>query len=306
VRTTTPAPSTPHIPTQPERPRLHRLATRLADVRALDAPAYRVLSVLGRVVRPGGVRDTLSGTFLGHPLHPLLTDLPIGAWMSALALDATTGRRGADAARRLVGLGVLAALPTAASGAVEWGDSARARPSTRRVGIVHAAANATALMLFAASYLRRRDPGAGRGLSLAGAGALTIGGFLGGHLSYVHGEGVARTTFEPDTREWTATMPISELGEGEMASVTVQGVPVLIAEHEGSIYALADHCTHRGGPLHEGTLADGCVTCPWHGSRFRLADGAVDHGPASSPQPAYETRVRDGRIEIRQVTHPTP
>lgn len=305
MQTPSPVAPAPHLPTAPAQPRMHRLASDLADVTALDPPAHTVLSVVGRVVRPGPVRDALSGTFLGHALHPLLTDLPIGAWTSALALDLVGGPDSAPAARRLIGMGIAAALPTALTGVVEWSDSARTRSATRRVGLVHGLANATALALFTASYARRRN-GGGRLLALAGAGALAVGGHLGGHLSYVHGEGVARTTFEDGPREWTPTIPAAELGDGQMTCVEAHGEAILLAREDGVVYALADHCNHRGGRLHEGELSDGCVTCPLHGSRFALADGAVRRGPAGSPQPAYETRVRDGRIEVRQTTDPTP
>lgn len=295
-----------HIPAPPRRPALHALAHQIGRVEALDAPANGVLGVLGKLLRPGPLRDVLSGTPLGHALHPLMTDLPIGAWTSATILDVAGGAQSRPAAQRLVGVGVLAALPTAVTGWVEWGDSAKTRSATRRIGLVHAAANVAALTLYGASYLRRRSGNGGRGLAFAGAGALAVGGHLGGHLAFVHGEGVAATTFEPATGEWTATVPLDELAEGTMTCAQVDGVPVLVALHEGVTYALADHCTHRGGPLHEGELDDGCVVCPWHGSRFALDDGAVRRGPAAVPQPAYETRVRDGRIEVRRTTDPTP
>jgi nitrite reductase/ring-hydroxylating ferredoxin subunit/uncharacterized membrane protein len=298
--------SSTRTPPEPRRPTLHRLATEIGKVEALDAPATRLLDALSGVVRPGRVRDVLSGTFLGHPLHPLLTDLPIGTWVSALVLDLTGGPQAAPAARRLVGVGVLAALPTAASGYLEWADSARARAATRRVGLVHATANVTALSLFGASWLARRRGGGGRRLALAGAGALTVGGHLGGHLSYVHGEGVAVTTFQQGPQDWAPTILDAELAEGQMAGFETDDARILLVRQDGCLYALDDRCTHRGGPLHEGELGAGCVTCPWHGSRFALADGAVQRGPAGSPQPAYATRVREGRIEVRQATDPTP
>jgi nitrite reductase/ring-hydroxylating ferredoxin subunit/uncharacterized membrane protein len=295
-----------HIPAPPRRPVAHRFASELARVAALDPPAERLLGLLGNALRPGALRDALSGTPLGHALHPLLTDLPIGAWTSATILDATGGGASAPAARRLIGVGILAALPTAASGWVEWGDSAKARPATRRVGLVHAAANVAALTLYGASYLRRRGGHGGRALAFAGAGALAVGGHLGGHLAYVHGEGVAETTFEDGPREWVPTVPLAELTDGRMTCVEAAGVPVLLVLRDGVAYALANRCTHRGGALHEGELEGDRVVCPLHGSRFALDAAVVERGPAASPQPAYETRVRDGRVEVRQSTDPTP
>ena len=294
-------------PANPRHPALHRLAHDLSEVEALDRPARALLDVFSRAIQPGRVRDALSGTFLGHALHPLLTDVPIGTWTSSAILDLTGGDKARPAARRLIGAGILASLPTAVTGAVEWTDSAKTRTSTRRVGVVHAAANVTALSFYSASYLARRRGRSGRGLALAGASALAVGGHLGGHLSYVHGEGVAVTTFERGPSEWTATIAADDLPEGRMRRVVAGGVDVLLVRQAGVLHALANRCNHRGGPLDEGTLDDdGCVTCPWHGSRFALADGDLRRGPASSPQPSYEARDRDGRIEVRQVTDPTP
>lgn len=289
-----------------ERPVLHRAVTELGENESLDPPARKLLDAVQGAIEPGALRDALSGAFLGHALHPLMTDLPIGSWTSALVLDAVGGRDGRAAARKLIGTGILASLPTAVTGAVEWADSADGRASTRRVGLVHAAANVAALSLFSASYLRRRGGGGGRVLALAGGAALAVGGHLGGHLSYVNGEGVAVTTFESGPREWTPTILATELGEGQPACAMAGDVPVLLVREGERIHALANRCNHRGGPLHEGEVSDGTVTCPRHGSKFRLADGNLERGPAASPQPAYEARVADGRVEVRQVTDPTP
>jgi nitrite reductase/ring-hydroxylating ferredoxin subunit/uncharacterized membrane protein len=298
----------PQTAKAPRRPALHRLAERVGQIEALDPPAQKLLDLADKVIKPGRARDALSGTFLGHALHPLMTDLPIGSWTSAVLLDSFGGRESERAARKLIGLGILASVPTAATGYVEWADSAGGRAGTRRVGLAHAASNVTALSLFTASYLARKQGrrAKGRALALAGSSALAVGGHLGGHLSYVHGEGVAVTTFEEGSTEWAEAMPEQELAEGRPACALVDEVPVLLVREGGEIHALANRCTHRGGPLHEGEVSDGRVTCPWHGSEFDLRTGSVERGPASSPQPAYETRSRNGAIEVRQVTDPTP
>jgi nitrite reductase/ring-hydroxylating ferredoxin subunit/uncharacterized membrane protein len=298
----------PQTAKAPTRPVLHRLAERVGQIEALDPPAQALLGLADKVIKPGRARDALSGTFLGHALHPLMTDLPIGSWTSAVLLDNFGGRESERAARKLIGLGILASVPTAATGYVEWADSAGGRAGTRRVGLAHAASNVTALSLFTASYLARRRGRRtkGRALALAGSSALAVGGHLGGHLSYVHGEGVAVTTFEEGSSEWAEAIPEQELAEGRPACALVDGVPVLLVREGGDVHALANRCTHRGGPLHEGEVSDGRVTCPWHGSEFDLRTGSVEQGPASSPQPAYEARTRNGTIEVRQVTDPTP
>lgn len=281
-------------------PALHELAERLGALEALDA----VATPLGRTVRTlvgaGPVKDALSGTWLGHALHPLLTDVPIGTWTSAGLLDLLGGKDAEGTADLLVGVGVAAALPTVLTGYTEWADSEVGDPTVRRIGIVHAAANATALGLYAASLAARRrgDRGRGKLLGLAGAGALGAGGFLGGHLSYARGVGVDQTAFYPAVEGWTEVARAGEPAEGEVRRVAVQGIAVALVRQGGRLFALAGRCTHRGGPLSEGELLAGCLECPWHGSRFSLPDGGVERGPASSPQPAYAVRERDGAVEV--------
>jgi nitrite reductase/ring-hydroxylating ferredoxin subunit len=284
-----------------EKPRLHRLAAATGELEALDAPAKRLAKVVRSALPGGPVKDVLSGTFLGHPLHPLLTDLPIGSWTSALMLDWVGGPDSRTGARRLIAAGILAAIPTAAAGSSDWADTEVSSPTVRRTGIVHAAANVTALGFFTASYLARRRGRGGRALALTGAGALAAGGHLGGHLSFAEGVGVNQTAFEDGPGDWTPTLTEHELAAGRPVCARAGDVNVLIVRDGDGIHALDDRCTHRGGPLHEGEVADGCVTCPWHGSRFRLTDGSVERGPASSPQPLYETRVSDGRVEVRRA-----
>jgi nitrite reductase/ring-hydroxylating ferredoxin subunit/uncharacterized membrane protein len=282
-----------------DTPRLHRLAAATGQLEALDAPAKRVASVVRSLLPGGPVKDALSGTFLGHPVHPLLTDVPIGSWTSAVILDWIGGSDSRTAARRLLGVGILAAVPTAAAGYSDWADTEVSSDSVRRTGLVHAAANVTALGMFTASYIARRRGGGGRFLALTGAGAMAVGGHLGGHLSFVEGVGVDQTVFERHPEDWTSTVSEDELSDGQPVCARAGEVDVLIVRDAEGIHALDNRCTHRGGPLNEGEVSGGCVTCPWHGSRFRLADGSIEQGPATAPQPVYETRVTDGRVEVR-------
>jgi nitrite reductase/ring-hydroxylating ferredoxin subunit len=99
--------------------------------------------------------------------------------------------------------------------------------------------------------------------------------------------------------EWTDVCSEAEVAGDRGLLVHAEGVPILLVRSGGQITALADRCSHRGGPLHEGTVGNGCVTCPWHGSRFRLRDGAVDHGPATRPMSTFDVRVLDGRVQVR-------
>jgi nitrite reductase/ring-hydroxylating ferredoxin subunit/uncharacterized membrane protein len=278
----------------------HALVRRIERFTALDKVAKPVSGLVGKAVQPRAVRNLLSGTNLGHPAHPMLTDLPIGAWSMSVVLDIVGGARAERAADLLVGAGILSAVPTAATGLNDWSDTIGGE---RRIGAVHAGANVAALSLYVASLLARRSGarGAGKVLGLAGFGILVVGAYLGGHLSFAKGVNVNHTFLEHRPQEWTTVLAEAELAEGQLRRVSAGEASVLLVRNEGQISALANTCSHAGGPLDEGELADGCVICPWHGSTFRLSDGSIVRGPASVPQPAYQTRVRDGKIEVRSL-----
>jgi nitrite reductase/ring-hydroxylating ferredoxin subunit/uncharacterized membrane protein len=283
-------------------PVAHAAAQELGGVEALDAPASKLGKAVRGLVGPGTLKDALSGTWQGHALHPALTDGPIGIFTSALLLDWLGGRDSRAAADRLIGLGLLSTAPTVVTGLVEWADSEVGDEEVRRIGIVHAAANVTAATLMAASWLARKRGARGRGrlLGLAGGATLGAGAYLGGHLSLAEGVGVDQSTFEPSHEEWADALADRELAEDQTRCVDVDGTPVLLARAGGEVHALSNRCVHRGGPLHEGELEGTTITCPWHFSTFDLRDGGVVRGPAAYPQPHWETRVRDGRIEVRR------
>jgi nitrite reductase/ring-hydroxylating ferredoxin subunit/uncharacterized membrane protein len=272
-----------------------RLAGALETSPALGQAGGALRRRLDPAARPGRLRDALSGRGLGHPLHPLLVAGPLGAWGSALLCD-LTGE--SDAARRLTGAGVVAAVPTMLSGASDWLDTAGAE---QRVGVAHLAGNLVATSLYAASWVARRRgrPGLGRGLAGAGAVAASGAGWLGGHLSYGLGVGVDTNAFDGGPGDWTPVEGALPEGDG-MQRVQVGGLPLAAVRQGGAVSALADRCSHRGGPLSDGELDGGCVTCPWHGSRFDARTGAVRRGPATVPQPVYEVRLAAGGAEARR------
>jgi nitrite reductase/ring-hydroxylating ferredoxin subunit/uncharacterized membrane protein len=275
----------------------------------LDGAATKLVAVIEQAFPTGPFRDGLHGVWLGHPLHPMLTDLPIGAWTSASVLDLLGGRSGRRAAQMLVGFGCLSAIPTALSGAADW---SRVGKADRRVGLVHAGTNSAALVLYALAGKLRR---AGRhllgvALGLAGATAATAGGFLGGHLAYRRALGANRAADVTPPAAWTDVCESTDSADGQGPGVVLlEGEEIVVADDLGS--GIAGRCTHEGGPLAEGkrvTISgERCVVCPWHGSTFGLRDGDVVHGPATSPEPAYDVRHDAGGWQVRvRRSHAAP
>ena len=275
------------------------VAERIERLEALDPVAEQLQKCVRSVVpQASALKDVLSGRWLGPPFPPPLTDVVVGAWTSALLLDLAGGKRGEQAADRLVGAGILAAVPTAAAGLSDW---AELRGGTRRVGIVHASGNVTALLLHTLSWRARRRGQRARGLALSalGYGAASFSAWLGGHLSFGKGVGVNQTAFEDAPADWTPVLAEAQLEERRLIGARADGVGVLLVRKDGLTYALADRCSHRGCALHEGQLRDDTVTCPCHGSTFRL-DGSVVKGPATAPQPTLDVRTMEGKVEIKR------
>jgi nitrite reductase/ring-hydroxylating ferredoxin subunit/uncharacterized membrane protein len=270
---------------------------RLEALDSISEPLQK--AVRAAVPQESELKDVLSGTWLGHPLHPPLTDVVIGAWTCALLLDLLGGNEGRKAADSLVAAGIVAAVPTASAGLSDW---AELRGGSRRVGSVHAVGNTTALVLHSLSWLARRRGDRTRGVALSalGYGVATFSAWLGGHLSFAQGVGVNQTAFEEPPSEWTPVLDEAVLEEGKLTGAGANGLAVLLVRTGGSVHALADRCSHRGCALHAGTLNDdGTLTCPCHGSTFRL-DGSLVKGPATSPQPAFDVRSNAGKVEIRR------
>jgi nitrite reductase/ring-hydroxylating ferredoxin subunit/uncharacterized membrane protein len=277
---------------------LHALVGRLGSDARLDRFAPPLSAAAGVLTRNDDTKSLLSGTWLGHRLHPLLTDVPIGAWVSASVLDVAGGRAGRKVARRLVGVGILASLPTAATGLSDWQDT---YGETKRVGIVHAAANTTALLLQIASWRARGKGHRIRGMLLSGLGlgALSVGGYLGGHLVFSQRVGVDHDVPVADLDGWRTVARLDEVADGTPFGADIDGARVVLVRRGDVVHAMAAVCSHAGGPLDEGCLIDGALQCPWHHSEFALADGHVVRGPATTAQPVYDARVHDGFVEVR-------
>jgi len=250
------------------------------------------------------IKNLLHGTWLGHPLHPVITDVPIGAWTTAAVLDGLelAGNQkyihGADAA---ISVGLAGAVGSAVTGLTDWTGTTGKR---RKIGLMHGMLNLSATALYTASFfLRRRKDSRGTAITLAmlGYGVTTIAAYLGGHLVYSEQTGVDHTATAAEyPKDFVAVLPENELVENKMQCVKAGEIPVLLVRKDGEIFAIAHTCSHLGGPLSEGDLLDDCsVRCPWHGSIFSLKDGSVLNGPATEPQPKFEVRSNNGQIEIR-------
>ncbi len=279
---------------------LNRLVESIERQQMLDQVSQPIADVVHQVTAPDAVKNLLSGGWLGHQLHPVLTDLPFGFWTSALTLDILGGDDAEAGADILVAAGNLAAVGAAVSGLSDWSDL---YGEPQRTGLVHAAVNIVALSLFTLSSAARHagKRSAGKALALAGGGTVAAGAYLGGHLVDRWGSGVTHSGFDTQSNlsRWRKALPEADLVEGRPSKADVRGEQVFLLKQGGQISALANHCVHMGGPLDEGKIEDGAVVCPWHGSTFRIADGCVLRGPAALPQPVLETRVTDGIVEVR-------
>ncbi len=280
-----------------------KMAGRIETASGLDRVGQPLSAALHRLLRPGPTVDVLSGRALGHPAHPALVSAPIGCWTGAFVADLVGEPR---AGRLLTGLGVLAAVPVAATGASDWADTTGAE---QRVGVIHLGLNLAATVTYAGSWWarRRNQPHLGVALGMAGAALATAAGWLGGHLAYAVGVGVDTNAFVGGPTEWTGVHdhsaysgPLSRGSAAGVSLVIVRPDPDAPGAPQCAPRVLANRCSHRGGPLAEGALDQGCLRCPWHGSEFDITTGRVRRGPASMAQPVYQARLQGGNLEVRR------
>jgi len=260
------------------------------------------------------IRNFLNGTWLGEPLHVVLTDVPIGAWTVAMIFDALSlsrsGREFARAADASIAIGLAGAVGAAAAGVTDWSD---VDPPARRRGLIHGLLNLGATALFATSLIQRQRSRSGsqsqsrsEASRVAGRLSATLGyaimgyaSHLGGKLVYENRVGVDRTAGQPLPQDFVAVLPESALADNKPTRAMHNGVPILLVRRGDRVFALAETCSHFSGPLSEGKLEGDSIVCPLHNSRFALEDGRVLNGPAVHPQPCLEARIRNGQIEVR-------
>ena len=282
------------------------VVARLTDQPALDTIAKPLSQAVRDLYERAGdagrtAKNFAHGVWLGHPLHPVLTDIPIGAWTAGIVLDAVAAANDDDGMARaadvVIAVGLAGALGAAATGLTDWSET---DGRSRRTGLVHGLLNVAATALYAAGYVLRRNGSRGAGQSCVLTGyAVALGtAYLGGDLVYDQRVGVTHAAIE-EPAEFTDIAASSDIAENTMKRVRKDDADLLVARQRGRVCALAHPCAHLGGPLSEGELKDGSVVCPWHGSEFALADGRVINGPSTHDQPVLDVRERAGRIEVK-------
>ena len=262
---------------------------------------YRVLGGPGKLLQ-----DFLNGSWLGHSLHAVLVDVVLGGATAALLLDLLRVVFGVDgleaAAFWVIGLAFLAGAGAVLTGLTDYKDTAP-NSAERDVSGLHGVINILGIAGFGISTLQRAGGAhdAAFWVLLISYLVISIGGYIGGHLVFKYGVMVNHNAFSRGKRakEFTPVVPIAEVPEGTPTKVMFGSTAVVLVRRGDAVHALRESCSHAGGPLSEGELGDGTITCPWHQSTFRLADGSVVHGPAGTRQPSYQARVNDGQIELQ-------
>jgi nitrite reductase/ring-hydroxylating ferredoxin subunit/uncharacterized membrane protein len=288
---------------------MNQLLIRLMDAQNRWAKPLgdAVHGLLNRIfqspLRP--LKDLLNGTWLGHPIHAAITDVPIGAFTVTVVLDLANQRAAADIA--LV-VGILTMLAAALAGFADYTDTdgtARTRAS------LHSTLMIVALVIYLVSLAQRAGDPTDRTvpvvLSIVAYLIVLAAAYVGGDVVYALGNMVSRHAFAWPSKKWRPLQldggDLAALPEGEPARAQVGDDPVVLVRVAGTVHALHETCGHAGGPLAEGRVVDGCIECPWHQSRFRLRDGTVAQGPAVYDQPRYEVRAAGGGgWEARRVS----
>ena len=281
-----------------------RLLSRLIEMQATWARPLGDFNKrwLSATLRPfGAAKDLLHGRWLGHPVHAATTDVPVGALTVSIVLDVLDLRPAADVALLI---GVLFMIVSALAGAADYVD-------TDGTALMQATVHSTVMVLSLVAYLvslvlragQPADRAAAVVLAVIGYGLLTVGAYVGGHVVYALGNMVSRHAFGPRGTRWVALDlgPGQELAEGAPIRARAGAESLLLVRQGTTIHALHEKCAHAGGPLSEGTIVDGCIQCPWHGSRYRLTDGRAQRGPTVYDQPRYEVRLGEKGWEARRL-----
>jgi nitrite reductase/ring-hydroxylating ferredoxin subunit/uncharacterized membrane protein len=298
--------------TPPRYPLLRHLSAKLvASMPWLDDVSTPVQNWVSKYFgQPGEInyklKDILVGVWFGHPVHPVLVNIPIGAWTSSLVLDLSwlsdEDEGMARSSDLLLWLGLVGAVGSAATGIANWVDT---DGQEKRAGILHALLNSGATALNLSSGFLRLGGQRRSAITLSTFAYMlaAYSAYIGGELSYSTGVGMNWAIAEGGSDDFVAVMDEKDLQSGKLTRVEVEGTPVVLFKEGANISAILAKCSHLGGPLDEGTYQDGVVYCPWHNSGFRMCDGSVMNSPAVYAQPTFAVRVRDGKIELRRLEH---
>ncbi|HEX3246658.1 MAG TPA: Rieske 2Fe-2S domain-containing protein [Chloroflexota bacterium] len=280
------------------------IVDRIAAIEGLDGVADKAAEVVKTVTSNlgRGVTNGLHGTWLGHPLHPALTDVPLGAWsvtFCADLLEMAGARRFMAVADTSVAVGLAGAVGSIATG---WNDWQHTYGRSRRIGLVHALLNGMVTVAYTGSMAARMSGNRGRGkfLSMTGYAMSGLSAYLGGVLVYSEGIGVDHARGVTAPPEFKRVMLESDLPQGQPQLAEIDGSRLLLLRRGNDVSAIAESCAHLGGPLSEGELNGDVITCPWHGSRFNVRTGELIDGPSVYPQPCFTARIYDGWVEVRQ------
>ena len=273
------------------------LVSQLGDIPELKDYSEPLQKAVRTAIQ-GPLKDLLHGVWLGHPLHPVLTDIPVGAWTLAQVLDAIGADDAADIA---IGVGLVGALGSAVTGLADWSET---DDRARNIGLVHGILNVIATGLYTTSLVLRKQKGSRKsGVTLAMIGYATAfaSAYLGGHLVFGEQIGVDHTATADQKKpeKYTRAMKVDELKNEKPTKCVIDGVSILLFKRDDEIYAITETCPHLGGPLSEGKVVNGAIQCPWHGSQLALDDGHVVSGPTAYPARCFDVRVRGGYIEVR-------
>ncbi|MFB3905614.1 MAG: Rieske 2Fe-2S domain-containing protein [Acidobacteriota bacterium] len=285
----------------------------LGQISGLDSAAETVSRGIHDAVLQGGeparkIADALHGKWLGHPLHPALTDFVVGAFAFGSLFNLAGGELNRKIAQSLIAAGAIAAVPTALAGATDF--STVTRPALNTAA-VHGLLNSTALVLYLMSLRNGNEElsTTSRVWSTLGFGVLFVSAWLGGKMTYHYRVGVNKAEHRDGPEEWTPILSANDLGVRQPKRVEFNGTSILLYKQGQRIYAIGAVCAHEGGPLEEGEFFEKepegiCVECPWHQSVYAVEDGSVVHGPSTYDVTAYEAQVRDGQVEIRLARRP--
>lgn len=281
----------------------------IASQKWIDSVGDPLQQFIGARFSNGGeagkrIKNLLNGTWLGHPLHPVITDVPVGAWTCTILLDAVAAGSDNEAFESAADLTLATGLAAAAGAAVTgWTDWSDTYGKERSVGLLHGLTMVSAVVTYMLSLLARRSGARKSGVTLSylGYGLMSAGAYLGGDEVFDIGYGVNHTAFTHGPSKYTAVMAEADLEDGKPVKADAGGVAVVLVKQGSDIFALDDTCVHAGCSLAGGQVEGRSIICPCHGSQYDLRDGSVLNGPATMPEPAYSVRVHDGQIEVKSA-----